>query len=317
MIPAVTAGMALALGPVTTAETQTKSSASDYQHSGQTAVSAGTQQEKSQSAQADPSDRSKSSYASEYTAVVWDPVSGNWIAWQGPAGSSQDQSRQQTQSQDRDRSQQTQQWRESREKSEAQRQQAGSQQDGKGSGVVALQGKVQALREVSLRRGQKQPEEHSWVKVSLQSGYEAIVDLGREKDLSDLDLDRGDKIKVWGRHGSIAGQNVLFADRVKIGKEIVNIDRKDSHEEVSGKIRDYSQVSINDEDREGHLLVRFDLDNGQRVIADLGKDVSLDDLEIERDAKVHLVGTRKFADGRQILEAKKIKVEGETTHIDD
>jgi hypothetical protein len=205
-------------------------------------------------------------------------------------------------------------WRDSRSR-EARQQAQQSQEGQRGQGSVSLEGKVQQFREVNLRRGQDTPEEHTWVRIQLESGYNTIVDLGREKDLSDLNLERGDRISVRGRHGTIGGENVLIADRIRVGNETINIERQRARQEVSGKVRDFREVDLQDSEREDHLVVRFEMEDGQRVVADLGSEVSLEDLEIERETRITLSGERRQIGNQQVLIAQRIRVDGESTEL--
>ncbi len=236
------------------------------------------------------------------------------------AGRSTGQSQQSNRWRDSERGSRQSDWRESFGRD------SGSQQAGrdgrdservKGEGSVTLEGTVQGFREVNLRRGQNLPEEHTWVRIQMESGYDAIVDLGRQKELSDLEMSRGDRIKVSGQHASIGGEQVLLADRIRVENETINIDRKQVRQSVSGKVRDVNEINLDDDEREDHLVVRLEMENGREVVADLGKDASLDDLEIERDAEVKIEGQRRNIDGRPVLVARKIKVEGDSTRLRD
>lgn len=224
-----------------------------------------------------------------------------------------DSRQQATTRQQQERQQQARQdaWRDTRRQTTQQQQ----QETVDGKGAASIQGQVQGFREVSLRRGQGVPQDHTWVRLKLQSGYESIVDLGPEKDLSDLDMGRGDTVRVTGRHASISGQNVLIADRIRVGGETINIDRKKSKQEVSGKIRDFSEVNIQDSEYEDYLVVRLRMEDGKEVTTALGKDASVNDFDIEQDARVKIEGERKMVDGRPILIARKVTVEGDTTQI--
>lgn len=213
---------------------------------------------------------------------------------------------------DRERSTTQQQWREALRPQE--REQRG-ETERRAAGRVTLEGQVQGFREVRLRRAQQMPEEHTWIRLTMASGYDTIVDIGREKDLTDLDLERGDRIRVTGRHATISGQNVLIADRIRVGRETINIEREKTSQEVSGTIRDYEEINIDSGDFQDHLVVRFEMEDGREVVAALSKDTSLDELEIEEDSEVTIQGERAFVEGRPILVARKIKVEGEQTEL--
>lgn len=304
LITAVTTGVVLTLA---TASAQTDTGSTRYQGPGQT-----YEQRQSTDQEQDL----------QYSAVVRDPATGTWTRvtrlGQDPETRRQqartmiERRRDQAQQRMDERQDQQQQWRQTRTAPET-RQQQQARRDG--SGFVSLEGTVQAFREVNLRRGEGAPQQHSWIKVDLESGYSATIDLGPEKDLSDLELERGDQIKVWGRHGTIAGENVLIANRVRIGNQTINIERQRKSQEVSGKVRDYTQVSLGDSERQDHLLVRFQMEDGRRIIADFGKDASLEDLEIERDTQVKITGKQAVSAGQQILVAKKITVDGDATEV--
>lgn len=298
MITAATVGFALSLA---TSEAQTRGGDQGASQSYQERQEAGAARQQDQE------------FEQQYTAVVRDPITGTWTRVTRYAAEPRPEMRHQAHR----ATQEQQEWRQTRTRPDQEKQAGRDRPSTRGAGVVSLQGQVQGFREITLRRGEGAPEDHTWVKINLESGYSAVVDLGPEKELADLELEQGDPIRVWGRHANIAGQNVLIANRIRVGNETISIDRDKRTQEVSGKIRNYREVNLGDTERENNLLVRFQMEDGRRIIADLGKDASLDDLEIERDAQVRITGERAISAGQQILVAKKITVDGDTTEFRD
>jgi hypothetical protein len=67
--------------------------------------------------------------------------------------------------------------------------------------------------------------------------------------------------------------------------------------------------------RQDSLLVRLEMEDGSAVVVDFGKDTTLEDLNLQSNSQVRVRGEREFIDGKSILVAKQISVDGESTQL--
>ncbi len=104
-----------------------------------------------------------------------------------------------------------------------QNQRAQESYQGRGQEHRRISGTVQRTKTVGL---QGRDEENFIVKLETQDGRSKIVDLGNAENIEDLDIQRGDRITVWGRTTHIGDQRIFLADKVRVNDETVTIDRR-------------------------------------------------------------------------------------------
>ena len=80
-------------------------------------------------------------------------------------------------------------------------------------------------------------------------------------------------------------------------------------------MKDIKRTSMSDSSREKNLLVRLELKNGKTCVVDLGRGTTLSDLDIDNGSKVRLQGQRKMVNGKALIIARKISVDGDSTRI--
>jgi hypothetical protein len=188
-----------------------------------------------------------------------------------------------------------------------------------------VQGTIQGFHHIYLRPSQGRREQHSLVKLRLQDGRTLVVDLGRKKDLDDLDLQQGDKITLHGRQGTIDGRSVFFADRVRAGGQTLRIARNGSGENqgqtsdnsnsgqegkdftLRGKVAGYQVITLQSGQKQVSLL-NLTLEDGRSVVIDAGQkrgELDLKDLDV-RDRAV-IKGHTENLNGRQVLVADSVQ----------
>lgn len=185
-----------------------------------------------------------------------------------------------------------------------------------------FEGTVDGFRRVNLRTRDGKSEQHSFVKVRLKNNESRVISLGTRLDPAKLDLGKGDRIRVSGDIGKVDGRNVLIADRIKTSnREVFRIkDRNQppagmaSRAAVDGKLRGFRKVSLGGA-RDQNLLVRLQLRDGRSRIVDLGKNTNLSDLNLDQGDRVKVMGERRSINGRPVIVAKSIRVEGEKTRV--
>jgi hypothetical protein len=198
------------------------------------------------------------------------------------------------------------------------RQQTGRDQD-HSMKTVSFDGKVEGFKKVNLKSREGQRDDYSFVRVRLKNGDARVVSLGSRVDLSDLDLEKGDTIKVTGRNARIDDRDVLVASRIKVGEETFRIrkgNRPEAKQMVSieGTVKQFSKTSFDDA-KEDNLLIRLELKDGKGCVVDLGEGTKLKDLDIEKGSKIRLKGEKTRIDGKSLIVARKISVDGDTTRV--
>jgi hypothetical protein len=179
---------------------------------------------------------------------------------------------------------------------------------------VTIQGRIEGFREVGIKDDSGLWQDHTLVRIRLDSGTESVVDIGRRMDLVDIDLQQGQQIQINGHQGQLDNQQIVVADQIQSGQRTFNIARNDQRQEISGRITDVSKIDLNKQG-EDSLLVRLKMDDGSAVVVDLGKDTNLEDLDLEKNSQVRVRGEREFIDGKSILVAEQISVDGESTQL--
>jgi hypothetical protein len=84
-----------------------------------------------------------------------------------------------------------------------------------------LRGELEAWQRKNLE-GQR--DAHTLVRMRLENGRSAIVNLGPNVDLARLDLEQGDRITVQGVRGMINGRPVVMAQRVGVGDRNIRMN---------------------------------------------------------------------------------------------
>ncbi len=200
------------------------------------------------------------------------------------------------------------------------------------------------------RNLQGQRDSHTLVKMRLENGRSAIVNLGPNVELSRLNLDRGDRILVKGDRGRIDGKQVLMAQRVRIDDRTIRMNNWDpkasdqrrsadaqrnrsatrdqyynqnrsdwytqdrdrartqaSSAQLRGQLDGWQKVSLNGE-RDDHTLVRLRLEDGTSKIVNLGPNVEVSRLDLDRGDRIAVQGVRGSIDGKSVICAKRVKV---------
>ena len=191
-----------------------------------------------------------------------------------------------------------------------------------------FEGKIDGFKRVNLKNRQGINEKHSFVKIRLKNGQSRVVSLGTNVNVSDLDLEKGEQIKVAGEVARVAGRKLLLAEQMKVGDKMFQI--KDQNQlaasgkntsrtggrltSLDGQIEDFRKVSLGGS-RDKNLIVRLQMKNGNRQLVDFGKNTELEDLDLDRGDRVRIKGERRSINGRTVIIARGITVDGERTQV--
>lgn len=200
------------------------------------------------------------------------------------------------------------------------------------SGV--LQGRIASVRLVTENRVQGRWGPRTQVRLRLDNGNSAFVDLGYNTP-EVLQLEEGARVRVQGRTHRAGGREVLIADRMwvnGIGYDLRGLPQTAARQstgnqrqagdggnvEIRGQLEAIREMSLDDA-RQNHTLARVRLQNGRSVIVDLGRNFEQrygeDRFErlLERASQgdnIYIRGTRQSANGRNIIRANQLRLEG-------
>jgi hypothetical protein len=93
-----------------------------------------------------------------------------------------------------------------------------------------IRGRIQSLRNIYLRNSEGLRQRHTLARIQLENGRVVTADLGPKRDLDELDLATGDRITVQGHRGTIDGNPAFFADQIRSGGEVVDVNRNPFNE---------------------------------------------------------------------------------------
>jgi|GEM_PF-2038019 len=214
----------------------------------------------------------------------------------------------------------------------------GDRQDARqGMGSAQVRGEIEAWQR---KRLEGQRDAHTLVRMRVEDGRSAIVNLGPNVDVRRLDLDEEDRVMVRGMRGRIDGRPVLMAQSVQVGDKVVRMNNWDQR--ASGQqSQDWNREGSRQEDRQGsrmaqlrgeieawnrtylegqrdaHTLVRMRVEDGRSAIVNLGPNVDLRRLDIEEDDEIAVEGVRGRIDDWPVLMAQRVKIGDRTIRVNN
>ncbi len=210
------------------------------------------------------------------------------------------------------------------------------------SEVSRLRGTVEGVRNLNLERSSGAAGTYTVAKVSLENGKSTVVNLGRESQLRDVDLQKGDKIEAIGRRGQVGGETVFVAQKLKAGDQTIEANpairlakndasmkgqshrqsgqqtagsrqqsRQDSQlETFQGTVASIDETTITAGTKD-HTYVNLQLESGESALVDFGPSADLDKIDLQEGDTVTVKGYTEPSGGREVLMPSLLKVDGE------
>ncbi len=88
--------------------------------------------------------------------------------------------------------------------------------------MMSLRGQLESMRKMQLDTDDRR--EHLFVRIKLDDGERPLVNFGPNVTMSDLGLQRGERVFVRGKTRQVDGQQVLFARDVRVESEPIELD---------------------------------------------------------------------------------------------
>jgi hypothetical protein len=181
----------------------------------------------------------------------------------------------------------------------------------------SVAGTVTDLREVAVAG---MDESHLLGKIRTPEGRVARVDLGPVRNLSGLDLRRGDRVTVHGTGGTINDKAMLMAHRIEAGDRMVTVGWPNDRNlaRYSGEVLSVRTARFRDPNVPEQVFARVLLDRGGVTAVNLGPSHALrDSLTGDLSGKrIDLLAHPAKIGNRVALVAEELRVDGRTIHVD-
>lgn len=267
----------------------------------------------------------------------WNPQQNEWVSDYGYHSSNWDFDYNRF-NYDQQNQQQRQQAQSTAQRQKQQDQQKARQQAAQTGNRHTVRGEIEAIRRVGTGGQQGQGSLKTLADVRLQSGQRVVVDLGRQQNSN---LQEGDRVVLRGRTIQMNGRQVLLADQIRSGGEVIGgqqaigtgmgqqrgsgrseqMQRSDASGsvQITGQVQEIRRANLGGT-RENHTIVRVKLQNGRTEIVDLGPNFAeeqggervqqlLD--RADEGKRITVRGERQQVDGRSVIRARQFRLDGE------
>ncbi|HEU4685340.1 MAG TPA: hypothetical protein VFS39_12625 [Nitrospira sp.] len=189
-----------------------------------------------------------------------------------------------------------------------------------------LRGTVKRLKRVSLKGAEG---EHLVALVAGNGGRRMVVDLGPASAFRETPVMTGDRIAVRGPFAWVSDRKVLFAQRVHVNGETIqvtrerNVDRRQldrrirqpGETPVTGQIEESKELRLRGVNRR-HVVVRLKTDDGRHMLADLGTPQDIAALSLESGRSITVEGPTISVNGKPLVLARHVIADGKRAEVD-
>jgi hypothetical protein len=158
-------------------------------------------------------------------------------------------------------------------------------------------------------------EQQVIARVRNNEGRTARVLLGKQEDLSRLDLQSGDRVQVEGVRAKLNNDTVLHATRITSGDRTVrNEPPQQKTRRIQGEVVSKQTKTFGNKDGEFVMAtIRTDEGRNQKVL--LGRKDRLEQLDLQQGDQVKVTAAPCKINDQQALAAKQISTDGRTVTI--
>jgi hypothetical protein len=158
--------------------------------------------------------------------------------------------------------------------------------------------------------------------LKTQDDHIIVADLGPAKDLQDVAFDKDKEIYLEGDRVRIGNRPVLLVTKTNIDNREVKIKRSErttavkspDMKKVKGEITNEKNVELKGKNQ-SHKVVMLTTEKGNQVVADLGPQKKLQELNIEKGKKLEVQGRIDRVSDHLVLFADKVMADGKTVEV--
>lgn len=191
--------------------------------------------------------------------------------------------------------------------------------------VAHLTGTIEGLRNVELTRESGATNTYTLAKVRLDRKDSTVVALGRAAQVQDLNLKKGDEIESVGRRGTIDGNDVFVAHRLKAGNRTIDAiptirlaeqsskrsaaksDKDKDQETITGTVEQIKKAA----GKNDSTLVELKQRNGRSTTVDFGPAASLQQINLAEGDNITVRGRTQERGDRKLLIPELVKIESD------
>jgi|GEM_PF-5966435 len=171
--------------------------------------------------------------------------------------------------------------------------------------------------------------EHQIVMLEIDEGERIIADLGPADILEEqgLEFEDGQQLDLRGTVARVSDRPVILASEVSAADKTIRIDRPElagqvaepgervlpKNMEVTGEIITEKSVEVEDLETRNKVVL-LELENGENVVADLGREEALD-MELDAGEKVTIQGNLARIGDQLVLLADQVTNDDKSTAI--
>lgn len=193
------------------------------------------------------------------------------------------------------------------------------QQQRRGQGSAATQrrqvsGTIQDTKQVQLAQ---QRQKHTFAKVRTQQGRTVVVDLGPSNRVNQLNLSRGDRIQAQGQVSMVNQRPVLMSEQVRANNQTIRLETPQGSrtKRLEGTITRTATRRLRGQNQPAHVIALVELETGQKVPVDLGRQSDLQDVSISEGKDITLLARSAKIGDRTILVAESMGIDGHQVDV--
>ncbi len=179
-----------------------------------------------------------------------------------------------------------------------------------------LEGTIREMKTINLTRFE---DPHVVARVQTRQGRTGKADLGPKKKIDELNLQKGDRIKVYGKTGTINEKSMLMANLIQTGNNQRITIRRPQDKNLkfySGEVLKTRTASFKKTQGGNNLMARMRLDNGAVTIVNLGPEKDLENSNIKSGQNVAMLARPVNINGRRALVAEQLLIGNQLVDID-
>jgi hypothetical protein len=179
--------------------------------------------------------------------------------------------------------------------------------------VRRYEGTVQSVMTKNLAR---MDEPHTLITLRNQQGKTVKADLGPESKLKGVNLQKGERVTVFGTKGTINDKPVLMAEQITFNGERhrIHLPKDQGLKRIRGEIKSTHSTQFRGVDQ-GHLIARVQLDSGRTVPVNLGPESDFQDLDLQRGDEISALVSQGRMNGQRAFIAEQVSFQGKMIEV--
>lgn len=203
--------------------------------------------------------------------------------------------------------------------------------------AAQLTGVILDTKDVQVRNKNQQ---NKVALIRTQENQEVVADLGNKQNLQNVSLEKDQQLQLQGEMARVGGRKVFLVSQISTDGQQVQVQRQQKTgaqqgaadqarqqqkkmskmkemgmKQVSGKVTHEKDVNIRGRDQ-SHKVVMIQTQQGEQVVADLGPQENLQQIDIEKGKELQVQGQLARVSDHLLLVANQVQADGRTVQIE-